>query len=105
MTETTELFKATDALPSAREAASSDDVPRPQRLVELEKNSFRGDVEEQVRAATDELRKRRREQGVSARDVYDVPIVERTVSPETRGALQDDTKETALRRVSRDLTD
>src|SRR5262245_51404398 len=106
MSETTE-FRATDALPAAREAANNTEPLLAPKLAELQKNSFRGDVEEQVRAATDELRKRRREtfeQGVPARDVYDVPIIERTVSPETRRALESDTKETALRRVSREMT-
>src|SRR5262245_2971447 len=108
MSDTAE-FRATDALKSARDAANSDEVLRAPKLAELEASAFKGGtLEEQVQAATDELRKRRREtfeQGVPARDVYDVPIIERTVSPETRRALESDTKETGLRRATRDISD
>jgi hypothetical protein len=83
----TEEFRATDALPAAREAANSDEVLRAPRLAELEANAISGGTDEDnVRAATDEIRKRRKEQGQDPWDQGE--IVERSVGPETRKALK-----------------
>src|SRR5262245_33637059 len=102
MSDTAE-FRATDALKSAREAASSDEVLRPQRLVELEKVAIdTGSEEENLKAAVGELRKRRQEEGHDPWSQGEV--VKRHLSPEARRALEADTKETGLRRATRDIS-
>src|SRR5262245_32771550 len=98
----TENFTATSALPAAREAAN--ETLRAPRLVEAEANAFKGGTsEEQVQAATDELRRRRREQGIDP--FAQGELVERHLSPEVRRSLETDTSATGLRRATRDVSD
>src|SRR5262249_2630727 len=100
----TEVRTASDALPAAREAANSDEILRPQRLAELEQNAIdKGSEEQNIAAAVDEIRKKRKE---TYENIWDQgEIVERHVSRETARALEDDTAATGLRRATRDVSD